>query len=349
MGRAVKALLFLALVVGVPLWLFLSPPGGGPDHLTAARDAIGRRDFATARRELDTHLGNNPRDLDAHLLAAQTARRADDGPAAEGHLQQYLDLGGDPDAVALERTLRRSQEGDSSGGGGALKFCTDNPDHPAVPFMLEALARGLLATGRPGQALTCLDLWLARSPPPADRVQALEWRGRALEGMGRAPEAAEDYRRALAIDPGHAEARLRLAGFLTRDDPREALAHYERLERDAPGRPEVLLGLARCRRQLGDHEAAGRILAGLTAARPDDVDVLTEAGALAVDRGRPAEAEGLLRKAVALAPDRRDPNLQLARCLHDLGKEAEAWEVSAKVKKLEEELLRRIGVDPGAP
>ncbi len=338
-----RSALFLALLVGIPVAIyFLVPQSSRVDHLAVARDAITRRDFATARRELDAHLAENPRDTEAQFLAARTARRDGDGVAAEKYLQAYLEIGGDREAANLEREMRRSQEGDVSSAGGVLKFCTEHPDHAAAPFMLEALARGLLAAGDSLHALTALDLWLSRAPPAADRVQALVWRGTALERLGRVPEAAADYRKALEIDPAHAEARLRLASFLTRDEPQEALNLYERLEHENPGQFEVLLGLARCHRQLGDHDAAGRIIARLQADRPDDVGVLTEAGMLALDRGHPADAEPLLRRAVALAPTRRDPNLQLLRCLRDQGKESEASEQQAKFKRIEEELQRKI-------
>jgi tetratricopeptide (TPR) repeat protein len=343
MRSLVKPVLFLAVLVGVPLGLYLLvPKSGRADHLAGARAAIDRRDFATARRELDEHLARNPRDADAEFLAARTARRAGDGPAAEPHLKRYLELGGDPETAELEREMQRSQDGNVSGAAGVLKFCADHPDHPAAPFMLEAMAQGLLKAGDLVRAVACLDLWLARDLTPADRVQGLVWRGQALERQGRAPEAAADYGYALAIDEGHVEARLHLAEFLIRDEPRKALALFERLEREAPGRPEVLFGLARCRRQLGDLDAAAQLLARLLANHPDDVAMLTEAGIVALDRGRPAEAEPLLRKAVKLAPDRREPNLQLARCLHDLGKADEEREQQARLKQIDDELKRRL-------
>ncbi|HJZ56340.1 MAG TPA: tetratricopeptide repeat protein [Gemmataceae bacterium] len=341
MDRVVKLVLLLALAVGIPLGLYYAAPRSEqPDHLAAARSAIERRDFATARRELDEHLTHNPRDSAAELLAAQTARRADDGPAADEHLRRYLELGGDPEQAALEREMRRSQEGDVSSADSVLRFCDEHPDHPAVPFMLEALARGLMKAGRLGRATKCLDRWLALPLSPGDRAEGFFWRGQILESLNWSADAAEEYRRALAIDPAHAEARFRLAERLTEFDPREALAHYERLDRDTPGRPEVRLGLARCRRQLGDLDAAGQLLAPLLSERPNDPAVLTEAAVLALDRGRPADAEGLLRRAVALDPRHRDAHAQLARCYQELGREDEAREFREKSKRLEEDARR---------
>jgi len=208
--------------------------------------------------------------------------------------------------------------------------------------MLEALARGILLAGSPNQAITCLDLWLSHSLSPADRVQGLVWRGLALEKMGLAPEAAADYRTLLAIDPNHAEARFRLAEYQTRDEPREAFVQFQRLDRETPGRPEVQLGLARCHRQLGEHATALSIITQLLAARPNDLDVLTEAGTLALDRGKPAEAEPLLRKAITLSPYRLIANVQLLQCLQELGKADDAEVQRSKVKKIDEEIQKRI-------
>src|SRR5688572_1279240 len=197
MSRLVKVVLFLAVPVAVAAGVYWGVPRRA-DHLTAARAAIERRDFAAARRDLDAHLARRPRDASALLLAAQSARRDGDGQAAEAYLTRYLDAGGAPDQARLERTLRAVQNGQVENASRMLAACAANPDDPAAPLMLEALARGLVLAGPPKLALPCLDLWLSRPISPADRVQALIWRGQVLEErQGLAAEAAEDYRRAV--------------------------------------------------------------------------------------------------------------------------------------------------------
>jgi tetratricopeptide (TPR) repeat protein len=341
MGRLLKPVLLVAAVVGAGVAVYWLSPAPA-DSLAAARTALERRDFGAAVRELDTHLAHSPNDTAALLMAAQAARRGGDGPAAEAYLARFQAAGGSPAQADRERELRAWQDGRVGDAGRVLAYCRANPDDPAAPLMLEALARGLLAAGPPPLAVACLDEWLARSLSSADRVQALVWHGEALERLGLAPEAAADYRAALAADPNQSEARLRLARFLTRDQPAEALDHFQHLDRETPDRPEVLLGLARCRRQLGDLEAAADVLTRVRAARPDDPEVLIEAGVLAMDRGRPAEAEPLLRRAVALAPGRRDPNVQLLRCLRELGNAAAVRDQEAVVRAIEDDLQRRI-------
>jgi tetratricopeptide (TPR) repeat protein len=231
-----------------------------------------------------------------------------------------------------------------------LAACAANPDDPAAPLMLEALARGLVPAGPSRLALPTLDLWLSRPISPADRAQALVWRGRVLEERQRlAAEAAEDYRKALDVAPDHAEARLRLARFLVRNQPAEALEHFRHLDRQTPGRPEVLLGLARTYHQLGDLDAADELLQRLQPGASNDPDVLVAAGALALDRGKPKDAEPLLRRAVSVAPRGRDPNVQLLRCLRELGDEQAVRKQQAVVQSIEDELQRQQIADRGKP
>src|SRR5690349_7026049 len=89
---------------------------GSETHVRAAREALDRRDFVAADTHLRAYLEAHPKSAEAHLLAAQTARRAitpvlptEDGleqspaawaansvgsyEAAEKHLAAYHKLG----------------------------------------------------------------------------------------------------------------------------------------------------------------------------------------------------------------------------------------------------------------
>jgi tetratricopeptide (TPR) repeat protein len=347
MRGPLKLLLLLAAFVGVPTALYWLSPDA--DALAPARDALARRDFPTARRELDAFLAAHPDHRDALFLAARTARRADDGDAAELFLTRFEKAGGPAADATLERDLRETQAGRVGNAAPMMRLCAEQPADPGVPFVLEAFARGLLAVNNPPLAIACLDQWLGLDLPPGDRAQGFVWRADALSRQGLAPAAAADYRRALAIAPGHGVARFRLAEFLTRDEPSEALPLYQGLNRDDPDRRDVWLGLARCHRQLGELDAAAAWIGKLGPEATDDVPVLVEAGALALDRGRPTDAEPLLRKAVRLAPARRDPNVQLLRCLEDLGDASAVRAQREQLQKIDDEIQRRIDAAKGKP
>jgi len=341
MGNRIIPLTVLALLAAAGGWFAFGPGARRTDHRAEAEAAAGRRDFVAARDHLARYLASDSADRDAHLLAARISRRLD-GAATEEHLGRYGELGGDREVLELERALSRIEAGDPAGSGRVFDFCMKHPDHPAAPFALESLTIGMRKIGQPDRALRCAKEWLRVAATPADRAAAHVGRGQALAMKGLGAEAAEEYRLALAESPTDVEARFHLAEFLSRDELVEALKLFRGLDAERPERPEVRLGMARCQRQLGDHTAATAIMTPLLAARPDDPDVMTEAGTLALDRGRADEAEDLLRRAVSKAPDRRTPNVQLLRCLQERGKTTEADAQRARVKQIDDELERRI-------
>src|SRR5262249_16859685 len=138
-------------------------------------------------------------------------------------------------------------------------------------------------------AVDCLTEWLKLQP---EHVQALTWRGQALELLRRHDQALADYRKAIVVDPDAEEARLRLADLLTNfRRGKDALEHYESLQPRHPSSPKVLLGLARCRRELGQSEEAQQVLDELLAHDPEDFLALAERGRLALEAGDPTAAE----------------------------------------------------------
>lgn len=343
MRWGLKLTLALVVFVGVPLGIYYWNQHASGDHLTAAKDAVQQRDFATALREFDLYLNQMPKHTEARLLAAQTARRAGQFEVADRHLRLFREEGGSREEAELELELRASQTGAKVDNAlQVLAFCRAHPENTATNAMLEALAQGLLAKPNPPLAIQCLDLWLGRSLSRADQAQGYFWRGQALDMQGLAPEAAADYRQALTLVPNHFEARLRLAQFLTRDNPNEARTLLEQLYTETPLRADVRLQLARCERLLGELTKAAQRLALLREELPNDLGVLVEAGALAIDQGNPAAAEPLLRQAVQLAPQRRDPNMELLRCLRALRKDDEAKKQQAKVQEIDDEIQRKI-------
>src|SRR5207247_222367 len=114
-GRRRPKFVALALIL-LALGGLAAYAGGGRLWLhfqrRAVQQALERRDFAEARVRLTRCLHSWPRDPELHLLAARAARR--DGAYAEAgeHLEHCRRLGGDEDALTLERAMLIAQEDD---------------------------------------------------------------------------------------------------------------------------------------------------------------------------------------------------------------------------------------------
>jgi tetratricopeptide (TPR) repeat protein len=157
-------------------------------------------------------------------------------------------------------------------------------------------------------------------------------------------DALEDYQKAVAAHPDNDRARLKLADtLLIAGTPDEALTHYRWLAERWPERPPVRLGLARCYRRLARPEEAAKLLDGLLAEFPNHGETLWERGELELERGRPANAEPLLRKAAAQRPFDRRVQYAMYQCLLQLDRPAEAKTFDARVKRLDADLTR-LGV-----
>lgn len=78
----------------------------------------------------------------------------------------------------------------------------------------------------------------------------------------------------------------------------------------------------------GDLEGAAAIAADVLRAAPRNLDALELKALVEVERGQHAEAESSLRRAIAVAPQRRWPYADLARLLLELGRTADAEAVA---------------------
>jgi tetratricopeptide (TPR) repeat protein len=306
-------------------------------HFRAARAALARDDLEQGRAHLALCLRVWSRSSEAHFLAARAARRAGAYDDAEQHLLAYQRLDGVPEALELERALIAVQRGDPGAYEDSL-LAVVHRDHPDSTLILEALARGYLRSFRLGQAEACLNQWLEREP---DNVQALLWRGEIHERRLNAPTALADYRRAVELDPENDEARLRLADTLLHlKHADEAIAHYEYLQPRRPGRSAVLLGLARCRRDLGQLQEARNLFDRVILADPHNVGALLDRGRLALQMDLAAEAEEWLHKALRVAPHDREVLYTLSQCLQVRGKTDEARRYRARLEEIEAQLSR---------
>jgi tetratricopeptide (TPR) repeat protein len=266
--RPVVLLVVVLLLAAIGLGVFILVRSlQARSYLRDAEEAIQRRDFEGAGVYLDKYLETWPNSPSVQFLAARTARRAGLYDKAEAHLARAQKLGWEPKAIELEQLLAPAQRGEISEEKEIELVTCTRPDknHPDAAIIEEALTKGYLRTLKLHAARQQLDRWLELEP---DNVQALLYRGWVRERMQNASGALEDYQRAVKVDPDSAEARMRLAdAYLFAIQPNKALEQYQALQKELPDEPDVLLGLAMCRRDRGEREEAQPLLERILADR----------------------------------------------------------------------------------
>jgi tetratricopeptide (TPR) repeat protein len=329
-----------ALVLGllVVAGVLLAPHARAYYHARAADRAIARGDFDEALGHLDVCLAVWPDRASTRFLAARPARRAGRLDEAERHLTRLQAAHGPSEQTALEWALLQVERGDLERAEDYLRR-TVGPDHPDAAIVCEALARGYLLTDRLNDLRGVADKWLEVRPGD---THALYYRGLACERLGQWPEAVAAYRESVEADPENADARLHLAELLLvhYQDAAQALDHYERVRGRRPSDPAVLIGLARCRRELGQTAAARDLLDGLLAAHPDHARALAERGRVALAEDDPAGAERWLRQAVAGAPEDAAALHSLKSALTLQDKKDEAAQLEPRINQLNADLKR---------
>src|SRR5262249_28430415 len=127
-------------------------------------------------------------------------------------------------------------------------------------------------------------------------------RGQAYVYARLLARAIDDFRRVLELEPGHAAARLRLAGaYMVEGRYAPARAEYEAFLAQQPPPPEALFGLANCQYNQAQPAAARATLDRLFALHPDHPAGCYLRALLAMQTN-PAEALDWLRKAERQAP-----------------------------------------------
>ena len=189
------------------------------DALVHQGEMVRARDAYRRATDLDPDFAMAHRGLGQVLLALG------DLPAALAHLQRATTL--DPsDGIAWATLARAFQvQGDEEQADAAARRASTLPRQLGLPdplrYQVEQLAVNPAACNRRAAeamrrgdyaaALPELERLVEMLPGEADYWAGL---GRALERLGRGPEALDAYRRAASIDPGHAAARdaARLGG-----------------------------------------------------------------------------------------------------------------------------------------
>lgn len=285
-----------------------------------------------ARAHLSFCLTVWPWSAPTHFLAARIARMSGDYPEATAQLEECRRLQkGATEDTQLEMLLVRAQEGQVDEVIDGLVYAAEH-DRVHRQEILEALARGHMTLMRFPPALALLDRCLKDYP---DDVRALDWRGWLLEQLQQQERAVKDYEHVLELSPGRSEVRLRLTYlYLSHNDPVLAEPHLRILEKEQPGRLEVLLCLVEFHFLKGEEKETRALLDRVLADHPDEPMALLYLGKLDLQTGRPDEAEAYFRR--VLKDDKH--NTEAWNGLYDSlrgqpGREAEADDAQ---KKLEE-------------
>jgi tetratricopeptide (TPR) repeat protein len=327
-GAALALLLLLITVIlsGLHCWAL--------QEFHEAEKALNDDRLDDAAKHLSFCLTAWPWSADTHFLAARIGRMSADYPEAEAQLEQCRRLQGATARTQLEMLLLRAQRGDDVDNiGEGLLLAAENGEADKRE-VLEALARGYMTNMRYLPARAMLDRCIASYP---NDVNALDWRGWVLERLEQQEQAAQDYQRVLELSPERHEVRMRLAMlYLDHNDPVQAEPHLLKLQKVDPNRPEMLLGLARCRFAQGDLDAARVLLDRVLAVNPQQPTALVYRGKLELQANPPrlAEAESYFQRALKNAPNDPDAHNALYDSLRGQpGREAEA---DAELKKYNE-------------
>jgi tetratricopeptide (TPR) repeat protein len=237
--------------------------GDGP--LGRAHLALGGLLFSQEERRQESlqhfrlAVAQLPRLPEAHYRLGTALRAVGDLEGARASLERFRQLSGvqdsaDASAKELGISLNRIQDLASAG---RLEEALDDLEgllerHPKAAQILALKAKVLYSMGRPAAALQ--QIIKAREEAP-DKVEYHYLEGVFWAQLERSRKAEAAFGRALALDPGLAEAEAFL-GALISDQGRheEALLHYENaLELGAEG-VALHLGYARALEQLGRRE-----------------------------------------------------------------------------------------------
>jgi tetratricopeptide (TPR) repeat protein len=293
-----------------------------------------------------------PRSLEAHRLAARAARMSGDVAAAEAHLNQCIKLhGGATESVQLEFLLLRVQTGEVDEVSPLLIDLIEK-GHPESPIILDTLARAYMHLLRYKPAFACLTRWIEIQPEAA---RAYQWRGWVLERLNRAKAAAQDYERALELDPDLMLVRLRVAEMLLEDKRvPEAVPHLERLYRQAPDNSEVQARLGTCRFYQNQTQEARRLMEAALPQLPRDAPLLISLAKLDFQEGRATDAEQRLRQAIQIDPSEYEALYTLVSVLQSQGRAKESAGILKEYQQRKErvdranKLLQEIGDNPTA-
>jgi tetratricopeptide (TPR) repeat protein len=306
-------------------------------HWRQAKKAIENNDLTRAEEQLRSCANVWATDGEVHFLLARTYRRLGKFQPARAHLQLAAKQRWVPEQIKLEYLLMKAQTGFRPEAIQPLQEKLKE-GHQDDTYIFEAVIIGCLQANNFLEANRWTTVWLEQHP---DDWLARFWLGVVLEEAHEYDLAAQEYQKALELNPNGSQVHLRLAEVLMQPNPtEEALGHYEAALAAEPNHPAALLGLARCQHSLGRNEVAKANLDRLIELDPQNFAAYSLYGQMALEEDKPEQALKWLQKAQAINPSHLLTNKRLALVFHKLRRDEEAREAERRAEELEQLNIR---------
>ncbi len=203
-----------------------------------------------------------------------------------------------------------------------LMSCSSSPEAQEARYLSKA--KSLVAKKEYARAL--IEFKNAAKAKPKDAEPYYQV-GLAYLAKGDPEDAFSSFRAALARDPNHAGAQLKLAEFLSstnrKDLVEQARTRLEKIVAGSPNKPEASDALAATELKLGDTVDAVKRLEETVTRFPSDLKSSATLARVKIHQNDMAGAEEILKKAVASAPQSAEAELALGgfyMALQDRGK-----------------------------
>jgi cellulose synthase operon protein C len=280
-------------------------------------------DPGKAAEVLRAYLQTKPDDTNAKIALAQSlmaANRADEARPVLEALKTKEPANPAATLGLIDLALARND------ADGALKLADGlKQANPVAAAQLRGNV--LVRTNRPAEAIQAMEQALQTTP---DRQLALGLYSLRRDN-GRLDQAVAGLEDWLKRNPDDVPARTVLADtYLTRNDLKQAEAHYDILVQARPGDASLLNNAAWIKHELDSPEAL-QYARRAYAAAPASPEIADTLGWILVQAGETAEGLELLRRAAAGAPSNQDVLYHLAYALNTTGARDEAREILEKL------------------
>ncbi|TXT25729.1 MAG: methyltransferase type 12 [Gallionellaceae bacterium] len=160
--------------------------------------------------------------------------------------------------------------------------------------------------------------------------------GLAFRAQGKLDEAIASYRRAIALQPGYAEAHFNLGNALQKQGKLdEAIASYRKALALKPDGVDAHNNLGSALQEQGKLGDAATCFRRAIALKPGFANAHNNLGIALQKQGKPEDAAASYRRALALKPDYADAHKNLGSVFQDQGRMDQAMECYRKANELD--------------